>query len=117
MNPLQMLLGAGIGILIVFLAIAIFMIICMWKVNTKAGQPGWAVIIPIYREVVWLNIVNKPVWWIILMLIPFVNIIIIIMVLHRFSLSFGKGAGFTAGLVLVPLIFWPILAFDKSVYK
>ncbi len=117
MNPLQMLLGAGIGVIILLLLIGIFMIISMWKVFAKAGQPGWAVLIPIYREVVWLTLVNKPIWWIILLLIPFVNIVIVIMILHRTSLSFGKDGGFTAGLFFLPIIFWPILAFGKAEYK
>ena len=111
------LIGAGIGVVVVMLAIVIFMIACMWKIYAKAGQPGWAAIVPIYNLVVLLQIVNKPVWWIILMLIPFVNFIILIIIYHRLSLSFGKGGGFTLGLILVGIIFFPILAFDSSVYK
>jgi hypothetical protein len=111
------LVGASIGVVVVFLAIVVFAIVCQWKVYAKAGQPGWACIVPIYNLIVLLQIVNKPVWWIILMLIPIVNIVIIIIVLHRLSLSFGKGGGFTLGLLLLNIIFWAILAFDNSVYK
>ena len=111
------LVGAGIGMVVVFLAIVIFMIACMWKVFVKAGQPGWACIVPIYNLVILLQIVNKPVWWIILMLIPIVNFVILIIIYHRLSLSFGKGGGFTVGLIFLSIIFWPILAFDSSVYK
>lgn len=111
------LIGAGIGIIVVLLAIMVFMIVCMWKVFVKAGQPGWACIVPIYNLVVLLQIVNKPVWWIILMLIPIVNFVILIIIYHRLSLSFGKGGGFTLGLIFLNIIFWAILAFDNSVYK
>ena len=111
------LVGAGIGVVIVLLALIVFAIVCQWKVYAKAGQPGWACIVPIYNLVVLLQIVNKPVWWIILMLIPIVNIVIFIIVLHRLSLSFGKGGGFTVGLLFLNIIFWAILAFDKSEYK
>ncbi len=111
------LIGAGIGVVVVFLAIMVFAIVCHWKIYVKAGQPGWACIVPIYNIVVLLQIVNKPVWWIILMLIPIVNIVIFIIILHRLSLSFGKGGGFTLGLLLLNIIFFAILAFDKSEYK
>src|SRR6476620_11535844 len=64
--------------IIVGLLIALFLIVAMWKVFTKAGQPGWACIIPIYNLYVWCKIVGRPWWWILLMLIPFVNFIIAI---------------------------------------
>ena len=60
------------------LAVIILMIASMWKIFTKAGQPGWASIIPIYNIIVLLKIVNRPVWWIILLLIPIVNFITMI---------------------------------------
>ena len=62
--------------LIIGLLIALLMIVAMWKVFTKAGQPGWASIIPIYNLYIWCKIVGRPWWWILLMLIPFVNFIV-----------------------------------------
>lgn len=111
-------MGAGllIGLALVFGIIAIFMIAAMWKVYSKAGKPGWAVLIPIYNIIVLLEIVGKPWWWFFLMLIPIVNIVILIMVIHRLSLSFGKDAGFTVGLILLGWIFYPILGFGGSKY-
>ena len=50
--------------------------VCCWKVFTKAGQPGWAVLIPIYNAYILLKIAGRPGWWILLFMIPFVNIII-----------------------------------------
>ncbi len=89
----------------------------MWKVYEKAGQPGWASIIPIYNFIVFQKIIGKPAWWIFLMLIPVVNIIFGIIILHRFSRSFGQGAGFTVGLILLSFIFYPLLAFGEYQYK
>jgi hypothetical protein len=111
------LIGAGIGVLVFILALQIFMIICMWKIYAKAGEPGWACIVPIYNIIVLLKIVNKPAWWFILLIIPIVGLIIAIIVLHRLSLSFGQGAGYTIGLLLVPIIFLPMLAFGSATYK
>ncbi|MHB8402261.1 MAG: DUF5684 domain-containing protein, partial [Bacteroidia bacterium] len=102
--------GMAMGMMLVLLAIGVFMMVCLWKIYTKAGEPGWAAIVPIYNVIILLKIVNKPLWWLLLMLIPFVNIVIFIMVYHRLSLSFGKGAGFTVGLLFLGIVFIPILA-------
>jgi Family of unknown function (DUF5684) len=102
---------------IVGLIIALLLIVAMWKVFTKAGQPGWASIIPIYNLYVWCKIVGRPWWWILLMLIPFVNFIVLIILSIDLAKSFGKGAGFGIGLVLLGIIFWPILGFGSAQYQ
>lgn len=108
----------GIILMIVlWLSIIAFAIVSQWKVFEKAGQPGWACIIPFYNIITLLKIANKPWWWIFMFFIPIANIVFMIMMLHRISLSFGKGAGFTVGLLFLSIIFWGILAFDKSEYK
>src|ERR1700748_439146 len=57
-------------LMIPFLIISVIMIIAHWKIFEKAGKPGWAAIIPIYNIIVLLEIIGKPVWWIIMFLIP-----------------------------------------------
>jgi len=83
----------------------------------KAGQPGWAAIIPFYNIYVLTQIAEKPEWWLILFFIPLVNLIASIMVWSAISTRFGKGDGFTVGLVLLSFIFIPILAFGDAKYK
>src|SRR3989344_1873252 len=102
---------------IVWLAFAILMIASAWRVYTKAGQPGWAAIIPIYNVIVLLEIVERPIWWIIFMFIPIANIVVAIILAHRLAVVFGHGVGFTLGLMFLSPIFYPILAFGKSVYQ
>ena len=63
-----------------------------------------------------LEIVGKPTWWILLYLIPCVNIVFLIWTLNLFSKSFGKSEGFTIGMIFLPFIFYPLLAFGDSVY-
>ena len=99
------------------LLIALLMIVAMWKVFAKAGQPGWASIIPIYNLYIWCKIVGRPAWWIILMLIPFVNIIVAIVLCIDMAKSFGKAAGFGIGLVFLGIIFLPILGFGSAQYQ
>lgn len=103
--------------LIVVLAVVVLVIASMWKTFTKAGQPGWAAIIPIYNLVVLLKIAGKPVWWLILFLVPFVNIVMSFIVFISLAKSFGKGAGFGVGLVLLGFIFFPILGFGDARYQ
>ena len=108
--------GGGFG-LIVGLAILLIAIIAHWKIFTKAGQHGWTSIIPILNLIVLLKIVKRPIWWIILMLIPIVNIVVLIIVLVDLAKAFGHGVGFALGLIFLGLIFSLILGFGKSTYQ
>ncbi len=100
-----------------WLAVSIFMIVVMWIVFKKAGQPGWAALIPIYNTYIMLKIAGKPGWWLLLFLVPIVNIVIAILMLAGIAKNFGKGTGFVLGLIFLSIIFWAILAFGKAKYK
>lgn len=113
MEGLLAILGAY---LVVVLAIAVLMIASMWKLFSKAGKPGWACLVPIYNYVVWLEVIKKPIWWIILLMIPIVNFIIIIIMFIEMAKAYGKSAGFGVGMILLPYIFFPMLAFGDSKY-
>src|ERR1700690_3460462 len=93
--------GIGVGAMIFFAVIFILIIASMWKVYTKAGQPGWAAIVPIYNIVVLLQIVRKPLWWIVMFFIPIVNLIFVILVYVELAKAFGKVGGFAAGLIFL----------------
>ncbi len=101
---------------VVFLAVLVLMIAAQWAIFAKAGKPGWASIIPIYGTIVFLQIVGRPLWWFILLLIPFVGAVVGLVVLNDLSKSFGHRIGFTLGLVFLGIIFFPILAFGGSQY-
>ncbi len=103
--------------LLIQLAIIILIIASFWKVFTKAGKPGWAAIVPIYNIIVMLQIVGRPWWWILLMLIPIVGLVIAIIVSIDMAKSFGKGTGFGIGLALLFFIFYPILGFGGAKYQ
>jgi hypothetical protein len=102
---------------IIWLAFVLLVIVAGWKVFTKAGEPGWAIIVPIYNVIVMLKIAGKPLWWIILLFIPIVNLVIGILVAVAIAERFGKGAGFGVGLALLPFIFYPILGFGSATYS
>lgn len=109
----------GIGFVgwLFYMAIIVLMFVSMWKVFVKAGKPGWACLIPIYNTLVMLEIVGKPWWYLLLMLIPVVNIVIWIMISLDMARVFGKGSGFGIGLAFLPMIFYPILAFGDAKYQ
>jgi hypothetical protein len=101
---------------LVLAAIAIFFIAAFWRVFEKAGQPGWAAIIPIYNAYILLKIAGKPGWWLLLFFIPLVNYVFIIWTYNMISKSFGKDEGFTVGMILLAPVFWPILGFGSARY-
>ncbi len=102
---------------LVMLAIIVVMIAGIWKVFTKAGEPGWAALVPIYNIIVYLRIAGKPLWWIILFIIPFVNFIIALLVSLGLAKNFGKSTGFGIGLWLLSPIFLLILGFGDARYQ
>jgi hypothetical protein len=102
---------------LVYVVVIVVMIAAMWKVFTKAGQPGWAAIVPIYNLIVILKITGKPLWWFVLFLIPLVNFIAAIMVFVALAKAFGKGTGFAVGMLLLGFIFFPILGFGDAQYQ
>lgn len=108
--------GVGVGTYLFSLVVGVFYIYCMWRIFVKADKPGWAVIIPIYNYLVQLEILGRPWWWLLLMLVPVVNIVIGIMIVFDMAKVFGKSTGFGFGLLLLSFIFIPILAFDDSKY-
>jgi len=108
-------IGGAIGGL-VGLAIGVVVLIGMWKVFTKAGQPGWACLIPFYNFYVLLKVVGRPGWWLVMMLIPFVSLVFAIIVMIDLAKSFGKGGGFAAGLILLGPIFICLLGYGDARY-
>lgn len=96
---------------LVCLAIGLLLIASFWKLFAKAGEPGWASLVPIYNMIVLLKISGMPWWWIILapiaaFIIPF-----------KLAANFGKGGGFAVGLLVLPMFFYPMLAFGSAQYR
>ncbi len=111
-------MSMGFGMLIFYLIVYLFFSYCLYKIFQKAGrEDAWAAFIPIYNTIVLLEIVKKPIWWFIMLFIPFVNLIFIIMIYDRLSKFFGKGTLMTVLLVILPFIGLPLLAFGDAAYN
>ena len=109
--------GVGIGIaVVIYIAVIVFEIAALWMVFTKAGEEGWKAIIPIWNLLIILRISGRPWWWILLFIIPLVNIVVGIIVYYDLAKSFDKSTAFAVGLILLGFIFIPILGFGDSRY-
>jgi uncharacterized protein DUF5684 len=99
----------------VFAAVVVILIASYWRIFTKAGQPGWAAIVPIYNWIVLLRVIKRPVWMIVLFLVSggIIGHIIASIDLAR---AFGKSTGYAVGLILLPFVFYPMLAFGSATY-
>ncbi len=99
---------------IIGIAISIISIVSLWRIFTKKGKPGWASLIPIYNIYIMCQIAGLSGIYVLLCFIPLVNIYALIMIFNGISKAFGKATGFTVGLILLPYVFMPILAFGKD---
>ena len=106
------LCGGLLGILA-----SLVMIAGGWKMFVKAGQPGWAVLVPLYNAIIFLKIVGRPTWWVVLTMIPFVNTVIVFILNIDMAKSFGKGVGFGIFMALFPAIGVPMLGFGSAQYQ
>ena len=104
----------GLFFWILSMALSILMIVSLWKIFKKAGKPGWASIIPIYNIYIMCEIAEKEWWYVLLSCVPFANIYAMIVLYNGMAKRFGKSGGFVAGMILLPVIFFPILAFGKD---
>ncbi len=107
---------AGIISMVITLAILGFYIYCGWQLYVKAGEPGWASIVPLYNAYVMVKFLGRPWWWLILLFVPIVSIVFAIILMFDLAKCFGKSAGFAIGLILLFPIFYPILALGDAEY-
>ncbi len=124
-NSQQAAMGIFGGIFfIIYLVVLVFMIVTMWKVYTKAGQPGWAVLIPVYNFYILLKIIGRPTWWLFLLLLLFipgvnflVGLVLGILIALDMAKVFGKTTIFAViGLWLFAIVGYPMLAWGNAKY-
>lgn len=102
--------------MLIFIPLIVFIVVCRWKIFVKAGQEGWISIIPFYNTyVLTTKIAGKDDLTFVLHLIPFVNIYAAIVTNIALAKSFGKDEGFGIGLTFLNIIFYPWLAFSKTI--
>lgn len=103
------------GAMVISCLLGVLFIVSQWLLFNKAGEAGWAAIVPFYN----LYVLFKITWGsgvkFLLLLIPIANVVIAIITLVKLAKAFGKGGGFACGLIFLPYIFYPIMAFSKNI--
>ena len=108
--------GLGMGLLLLSLVFVVLTIVAKWKINNKAGQPGWACLIPVYNVYVELLIAGMSPLWLLSLLCFFVYPVTWIIQQVKTAQRFGQGTGFALGLIFLNPIFLLILAFGSAQY-
>jgi hypothetical protein len=106
----------SLGVVVFQLLVAIAQLAGMWKVFTKANRAGWAAIVPIYNLYVMLEIGDNAWWWLLVLLVPLLNIYALYRIHAGVARAFGKGVGFGLGLTFLAPIFFPLLGFGNYRY-
>ena len=105
------MLGLILLLPISFTIVAVF----AWFIFEKAGVPGWKTLIPFYNLYIWLQIVNKPMWWYIFLIIPFINVFMVMLMIVELVKCFNKHALWEQGLgVIFPFIYLPYLGLSAN---
>lgn len=118
-DPAQMA-GAMAGMICYFGFLFVFvglMIASLWKIFDKAGEPGWAAIVPVYNAMILSKICGRGEAFGLLLLVPCVNVVVSIMLTFDLARVFGKDTGFAIGLLLLGFVFYPMLAFGDARYR
>ncbi len=146
---MALVMGSLACVMVVGFILVFILVITNWRIYTKAGQPGWAAIVPIYHLFVMMDIIRKPRSWAVIILVlgvagsvltslqpapgseqdsnlmlslvqivvSLASIYFSVRLLRELARVFGRGVGFTLGLLFLPIIFYPILAFGDSQYQ
>jgi hypothetical protein len=96
------------------LAIVVLIYVGMYKTFTKMGyDDAWWALIPILNYVFFLKVIEKPIWWIVLMLfVPFFALYPFWLLSSKVAKAYGKGTGYAIGLLFV--VCYPILGFGSE---
>ncbi|MBF9018015.1 MULTISPECIES: DUF5684 domain-containing protein [unclassified Oceanispirochaeta] len=97
--------------------VTIILVVANWKIFTKAGKPGWAILVPIYNIIVMVQIIQRPMWWVIMLFIPLVNVVFAIMIIYNLCLKFGQPGWHVVPALLLSFIYYPYLAFSNASYQ
>jgi len=107
-------------LLLIELVLLVAYVAGLWAVFDKAGEPGWAAIVPFYNAYLICKIAGRPGWWWAVVFIPFVGgliwLFLSLLVSLDMAANFGKSQGFGIGLWLLGFIFYPILGFGDASY-
>lgn len=109
--------GTLVGLVVTVLVIVVLLIASQWIIFQRAGEPGWKCLIPLYNMYILMQICGKPGWWMFLLFVPLVGLVVYLFAMLALAKKFGKSELYGVGLLLLPMIFFPLLAFGKAEYE
>jgi hypothetical protein len=115
--PIQSSDGGGLAVLLFQLLLIVLQLAGMWAVFAKADRPGWAALVPIYNLYIMLRIGENAWWWLLVLIVPIVNIYALYKIHAGVARAFGRGIGFGLGLAFLGVVFFPILGFGDYRYR
>ncbi|HUM24276.1 MAG TPA: DUF5684 domain-containing protein [Saccharofermentans sp.] len=89
----------------------------MWVIFVKAGLPGWVSLIPIVNNYYLFEIATGEGFSCFLLFLPIISWIVYVKMLYCLQEAFGASGSFYWGLLLLPGIFFPLLAFSRTYYN
>ena len=114
---MQQKAGIPLYVPLMILVACILIIVAQWIIFQRAGQAGWKCLIPFYNMYILMQISGKPGWWMFLLLVPLVGVVILLLAMLSLAKKFRRSELFGVGLFLLPMIFFPVLAFGGSEYE
>ncbi len=109
--------GFSLSLLLMFLVACILILAGQWIVFQRAGYAGWKCLVPFYNMFILMKIAGKPGWWMFLLFVPLVGVAILLIAMLSLAKKFGRNELFGVGLFLLPMAFFPLLAFSGSEYE
>lgn len=107
----------GMVFMLVMMVVLVICIVGMWKLFEKAGKPGWACLIPFYREWLLMEILGFPGYYFLIMFVPFVGFLFALYCMYKLPLVFGKDMIWgIAAIFLAPLVMLA-LGFGDAQYQ
>jgi len=101
---------------ILFTATVIAYFASLWKLFQKAGEPSWKGFIPIYNFFVWQKINARPWYWVLILIIPGVQFLMLIIMNVQMAWSFNqRGWKNTLLAIVAPYYLFPKMAFSEEV--
>jgi len=118
--PMQAVPQMPMWAIVVWLIVYLFAAFCVAKIAVKTGLPFGKsflfAILPILNIYLLVKMAGKPGWWLLLMLIPFVNFVILIILWVEIMKKCGKPSWWVV-LLFIPIvnfIIFLMLAFGKE---
>lgn len=104
------------AIITILLIFRIGVTIGYWKLFEKANVEGWKSLIPIYSEYWLIKIVGKPIYWVLYLFIPILNIFTFYVLIFDLLRCFGKNSLMSQFLIIfIGPVYIPYIGFKKDV--